>query len=324
MVVFGGVLGAVLLLGMLAFAALLAQLIALGLLAFAPAALLAALFPGVGHRIFRGWGMKLLTAVFIKAIYSLILAILIAVSLAMTAAVGDVSYLFAFGLQAAFFWAVFLKRKALAGMMLSHRETTRVERTTREAIATPVAAAAGVGWAGGVAAARRMRGGGDEEVPEEQQQHAPRPRTKQPGEPAQPEEQPRVPIPVPVPVGQAKPHSQSGNGEVDREVIDRAEPGRAGREELAPALAAAKEQEAQRSAETAAGKQPTIAQALEQARQEPVAQNDRRPEVAARGDSDAAATRPTRNVQDRPVAEPGQPKLERPEPRLERPVRSDS
>jgi hypothetical protein len=237
--IFAGTLGAVLLLGMLAFAALLAQVIALALLAFAPAALLAGVIPGWGHKLFRGWLSKLGIALFIKAVYSLILAILIGVSLALDAAAGAVSYLFAFGLQAAFFWMVFLKRKALAGIMLTHRETTKVERTTREAIAAPVATAAGVGWAGGVAAARRARSHGEES--EEQQEHAPRP--GRPGHVVTPaDEIVATTSPAASGAGAAEGHVYRSREaepvlvEVERVPAKPAEPARGGRTELATAL----------------------------------------------------------------------------------------
>jgi hypothetical protein len=223
-------IGAIALLAMLAIAGLLAQVIALVLLAFAPVALLAGLIPGWGHKMFRAWLSKLGIALFIKAVYSLLLAVLVGVSLALDAAVGASSFVIVYGVQGAFFWVAFLKRKWLAGLMLTHRETTKIERTTREAIAAPVATAAGVGWAGGVAAARRARGSGDEES--EQQEHAPRPGRQAPAPvpaeegvaatPARPATRPERPVPA--------------EQEVERVPAKPAEPARGGRGELATAL----------------------------------------------------------------------------------------
>ena len=80
-----GALGAVALLGFLSLAVILAQIVALVLLGFAPVALVIGIFPGAGHAFFRGWLTKLATAIFIKALYSLVLAIVVAVSAALTA-----------------------------------------------------------------------------------------------------------------------------------------------------------------------------------------------------------------------------------------------
>ena len=82
-VFFVGALGAVALLGFLSLAVILAQVVALVLLGFAPVALVIGIFPGAGHDFFRGWLAKLATAVFIKALYSLVIAIVVAVSAAL-------------------------------------------------------------------------------------------------------------------------------------------------------------------------------------------------------------------------------------------------
>jgi hypothetical protein len=173
---FIGVLGAVLLLGMLAFAALIYQVIALLLLAFAPIMLLAGLFPGAGHRVFRAWLGKLATALFIKLIYSLLLAVLIGVSMALVSSIGSVSYLMAFGLQAAFFWTVFLKRHALTAMM-SHRDQSRIERTATRSVTSPLATAGGL--VGGAWLERKVESHRDKES-ERTQEHAKPPASANP------------------------------------------------------------------------------------------------------------------------------------------------
>ena len=116
---FAGALGAVALLGFLSLAVILAQVVALVLLGFAPVALIIGIFPGAGHAFFRGWLSKLATAVFIKALYSLVIAIVVAVSAALTAATGSLGFLFAFGLQTIFFWAIFINRKQIAGRLVA-------------------------------------------------------------------------------------------------------------------------------------------------------------------------------------------------------------
>jgi len=70
-------------------------------------------------RVLKTWGAKLLTAIAIKAIYSLVLAIVLAVGLALSATTdaGEMGFLFAFGLQALFFWAIFIYRKKLVARL---------------------------------------------------------------------------------------------------------------------------------------------------------------------------------------------------------------
>ncbi len=112
-VVFAGELGAFCLLGALCVGVILAQVLLLLLLAFSPVALVAAAIPGRGHAFFKGWLEKLAGFLLRKAAYSLVLAILLAVNGALAAATDSLGWLMSFGLQALFFWAVFLQRKAL-------------------------------------------------------------------------------------------------------------------------------------------------------------------------------------------------------------------
>jgi hypothetical protein len=118
-VVFLGALGAVALLGTLSLAVILAQVVALVLLGFAPVALVIGIFPSAGHELFRSWLAKLATAVFIKALYSLVIALVVAVSAALTAATGSLGFLFAFGLQTLFFWALFVYRKQITARLVA-------------------------------------------------------------------------------------------------------------------------------------------------------------------------------------------------------------
>ena len=120
--VFLGSLGAIVLLGTLSLAVILAQVVALVLLGFAPIALVIGIFPGAGHDFFRGWLTKLATAVFIKALYSLVIAVVVAVAAALAAATGSLGFLFAFGLQTLFFWAIFIYRKQITARLV--RATT--------------------------------------------------------------------------------------------------------------------------------------------------------------------------------------------------------
>ena len=117
-VVFVGELGAFCLLGALSVGVILAQILLLLLLAFAPVALVAAAIPGRGHAFFRGWLEKLAGYLLRKAAYSLLLAILLAVNGALASATSSLGWLMSFGLQALFFWAVFLQRRALADSLV--------------------------------------------------------------------------------------------------------------------------------------------------------------------------------------------------------------
>lgn len=116
-VIFAGELGVFLLLGALAVTVIVAQVLVLLLLAFAPVALVIGTFPGRGHRFCLDWLTRLATFLLKKAIYSLILAVLLAVSAALQSATSNLGWLMAFGLQAVFFWAVFLNRKQLVGQL---------------------------------------------------------------------------------------------------------------------------------------------------------------------------------------------------------------
>lgn len=116
-VVFAGELGIFLLLGALSVAVILAQVLVLLLLAFSPVALVVGVFPGRGHQFFVGWLSRLVGFVVRKAIYSLILAVLLAVGAAISEATSSLGWLMAFGLQAAFYWSVFLFRHQLAGQL---------------------------------------------------------------------------------------------------------------------------------------------------------------------------------------------------------------
>lgn len=119
LVILAGELGADLLLGALALGVILAQILLLMLLAFAPVALLIAIFPGRGHDFFRAWLAKLAGYLARKVIYSLILAVVLAVCQALDDATSNLGWLLAFTLQAAFLWTVFLQRNRLAADLMA-------------------------------------------------------------------------------------------------------------------------------------------------------------------------------------------------------------
>src|SRR5207253_1188710 len=102
----------------LSIGVILAQVLLLLLLAFSPVALIAAVIPGRGHDFFKGWLEKLAGYLLRKAAYSLILAVLLAVTGALQSATAQLGWLMSFGLQSLFFWAVFLQRKTLADSLI--------------------------------------------------------------------------------------------------------------------------------------------------------------------------------------------------------------
>jgi TrbL/VirB6 plasmid conjugal transfer protein len=118
-VILAGEIGAFLLLGALALGVILAQILLLVLLCFAPVALLLAVFPGRGHDFFRSWLGKLAGYLARKVIYSLILAIVLAVCRALGDATSNLGWLLAFVLQAAFLWTVFIQRDRLTRDLLA-------------------------------------------------------------------------------------------------------------------------------------------------------------------------------------------------------------
>lgn len=113
LVVFAGELGAFLLLGALSVGVILAQVLLLLMLAFAPVVLVFAVIPGRGHDFFKSWLTRIAGLLVRKAVYSLILAVLIAVNSALAAATSQLGWLMSFGLQGLFFWTVLIQRRQL-------------------------------------------------------------------------------------------------------------------------------------------------------------------------------------------------------------------
>ncbi len=115
-VVFIGELGIFILVGALSVGVILAQILLLLLLAFAPVVMVASVIPGRGHDFFRGWITRLAGLLVRKAVYSLMLAVVLAVNGALAAATSQLGWLMSFGLQAVFAWMVFLQRRHLTNL----------------------------------------------------------------------------------------------------------------------------------------------------------------------------------------------------------------
>ncbi len=170
-----GETGAFILLGALSIGVILSQVLLLLLLAFSPVALVAAAIPGRGHDFFKAWLEKLAGYLLRKAAYSLVLAVLLAVNSAIGEATSQLGWLFAFGLQAVFFWAVLIQRHTLAGGIIGLATGPRApgRDLAVDAIALyggarlGLGALRGVGGTGGAALSRlrRRRGEGDPRRP---------------------------------------------------------------------------------------------------------------------------------------------------------------
>jgi hypothetical protein len=118
-VILVGELGAFLLVGALAVGVILAAILLLLQLAFAPVALVLGVIPGRGHDFFRAWLSRLAGYLLTKVIYSLVLAVVLAVCQALADATSNLGWLLAFLLQAGFMWAVLFNRKRLTGELLA-------------------------------------------------------------------------------------------------------------------------------------------------------------------------------------------------------------
>jgi hypothetical protein len=129
-----GELGALLLLGSLAVSVVLAQVVVLVLACFSPVALVVAIVPGRGHDAFRAWAARLAGYLLQKAVYSLILAVVLAVLSALQDATSNLGWLMSFGLQALLLWTVYLQRHNLTAHLagtLHHHARSQPPRLPR-------------------------------------------------------------------------------------------------------------------------------------------------------------------------------------------------
>ncbi|MTD44873.1 hypothetical protein GKE82_11365 [Conexibacter sp. W3-3-2] len=112
-----GMAGCILLIGWLALRVLLQGLLTLVLLLAAPVMLLAPAFGEHGRRLFTGWAKKLLAAAVAKAIYALLLAIVLAINGIVAGLDTDLPWLAVWLVSAVFWWGVLLKRDELLGWL---------------------------------------------------------------------------------------------------------------------------------------------------------------------------------------------------------------
>lgn len=129
-----------LLLGLIAVAALFAQIAILALLLLASFTVLAAVFPPL-HDRYMGW-LKLLGKVLVgKAVFSLMIAIVLAASGLLLALGGQDGYFVVFGLQALLFGGVFVKRKAILEKATSSKVAQRYAHHENHTVAAAAGAA---------------------------------------------------------------------------------------------------------------------------------------------------------------------------------------
>jgi hypothetical protein len=140
-----GMTGCILLLGWLTLRVLLQGLLTLVLLLAAPVVLLAPAFGEHGRRLFTGWARRLLAAAVAKAIYALLLAIVLAINAIVTNLDGEIPWLAAWLTSAVFWWGVLLKRTELLGWLslnTQHDNSNSLGRAYYAArMSTPVATA---------------------------------------------------------------------------------------------------------------------------------------------------------------------------------------
>lgn len=159
-----GLTGCLVLIGWLTVRILLAGLLTLMLLLAAPVVLLLPALGAGGREQFIGWAKRLLSAVIAKAIYALLLALVLTVNTVVTSLDGELPWLAAWLVACVFWWGVLLKRDELLAWISigdpAHKQgtlqrayyATRVARpltrTARRAAATaalPATTAAAVG-----------------------------------------------------------------------------------------------------------------------------------------------------------------------------------
>lgn len=151
-----GITGAVLLLGWLSLRVLLQGLLTLVLLLAAPVMLLAPAFGEHGRRLFTGWAKKLLAAAVAKAIYALLLAIVLAINTIIASLDGELPWLAVWLVSGVFWWGVLLKRDELLGWLslgTQHDKQNSLARAYYAArMAAPVTSALTATTAGAVGA----------------------------------------------------------------------------------------------------------------------------------------------------------------------------
>jgi hypothetical protein len=118
--------------------------LALVLLLFAPALLLAPAFGEGGRAAFIGWAKRLLSAIVAKAVYALLLA-LVLVAAGLLAEFHSLGFIGNWLLQIVFWWGLFLKREELTGFLsvADRSQSPGLLRRARTAFGLGAAAAAG-------------------------------------------------------------------------------------------------------------------------------------------------------------------------------------
>jgi hypothetical protein len=122
-----GLVGALCLLGWIALKLLAQAVLALLLLLCAPAMLLAPAFGDAGRGVFLGWAKRLAAAIVAKAIYALLLA-LVLVTAGLLAQFESLGFMGLWLLQCTLWWGLFLQRRQLTGFLTAAQQTSERHR----------------------------------------------------------------------------------------------------------------------------------------------------------------------------------------------------
>jgi hypothetical protein len=167
-------LGYIALLGWLSFKVLVQGIMTLVLLLGTPAMLFAPAFGDGGRSLFKKWALRLFAALVSKAIYALLLAIVLAIGAVLAQLNGSLPWFVTWIVQIVFAWGIIIKRGELLGWLSFGVEDERTKSAGAlyyklQGIKT-VAAVGGAG-AGGFALARGLGRRGQDQVAERRDAH---------------------------------------------------------------------------------------------------------------------------------------------------------
>jgi hypothetical protein len=167
-------LGYIALLGWLSFKVLMQGIMTLVLLLGTPAMLFAPAFGDGGRSLFRKWALRLFSALVSKAIYALLLAIVLAIGAVLAQLNGSLPWFVTWIVQIVFGWGIILKRGELLGWLSFGVEDERTKSAGAlyyKLLGLKTVAALGGAGAGGFALARGLGRRGQDQVAERRDAH---------------------------------------------------------------------------------------------------------------------------------------------------------
>jgi hypothetical protein len=169
-------LGYMALLGWLSFKVLVQGIMTLVLLLGTPAMLFAPAFGDSGRSLFRKWAMRLFAALVSKAIYALLLAIVLAIGAVLAQLDGTLPWFVTWIVQIVFAWGIIIKRGELLGWLSFGAEDERTKSAGalyyKAQGIKAVAGGAATGGVGGLLLARGLAGRGQDRVAERRDAHS--------------------------------------------------------------------------------------------------------------------------------------------------------